>query len=91
MDKINSRIFRDIDYATLDINKHKEFIIQRVLMYGSWNDFISLLQLYGANTIKKEVLSIKDLSQEVCNFLSFYFTIPRKKFPCYSNKPSPKI
>ena len=51
--EISKRVFWDVNAAEIDYEKDCFFVIERVLNYGVWNDFKSLLQYYGDATIKE--------------------------------------
>ena len=91
---LTKSLFWDVDIKSVDFDKHKRFIIGRVLMRGSFEDFLNLLDYYGEEVIKKEIKQIRYLDKKTLRFCSFYFHIPLKDFRCYklrqsNNIPSP--
>lgn len=77
-------LFWDVDIDTIDINKHKKFIIERVIKKGSMHDWHTALSLYGKDTVRDKVLTIRTLDPKSLNFLSLYFGAEKKSFRCYS-------
>ena len=84
----NNNIFRDIKAESLDFDKNKHFIITRVLEYWSRGDFLLLVQLYGKENLRKDIILLKNLSLKTINFLCFYFDLDRNNFICYTKTQS---
>lgn len=83
---ISRRIFWDVDYDTLDYDKDRFFIIDKVMNYGLWDDFIAVLKFYGKEVIKKEIVRSPYLKKEVFNFLCFYLSLKPSQFKCYKRR-----
>jgi hypothetical protein len=64
-------LFWDTPLEKINIVKHKNYIIERVLMRGSLKDFYFLLQLY---TTEEIIIAVKN--SKTINFCSHYFGIP---------------
>lgn len=82
---LRKNLFWDVDVHSIDLEKHKRFVIARVLQRGSFEDFKNLLKFYGEKTIKKEVVQIRYLDKKTLRFCSFYFDIPKEQFRCFKN------
>jgi hypothetical protein len=50
--------FWDQDFSKLNVDKNKNYIIYKVLNYGTQNDYIELFRYYGVDTIKKTAVEI---------------------------------
>lgn len=85
---ISSLAFWDVRFEDLDFEKDKFFIIEKVLNYGLWNDFVELVKFYGRDTIKKEIIKSAYLKKDVLNFVCVYFDLKRKEFKCYNRRQS---
>ncbi len=85
---ISKRVFWDIDYESLDYEKDQFFIIDRVMNYGLWDDFIAIMRYYGKEVVKKEIVKSPYLKKKVLNFLCFYFGLSLIDFKCYSQRLS---
>lgn len=77
-------LFWDIDVEKLDLKVHSRYIIERVLKYGSLNDWLNLKKIYSLDKIKEESLQIRSLDEKTLNFLSTYFDIDKSLFRCYN-------
>lgn len=59
-DKIRKSIFWDTQIETIDWEKHKRSVIQRLLERGNGAEIKELIRFYGLNTIKEEIASISN-------------------------------
>lgn len=84
----SSHLFWDINPKELDVEKHQQFIVQRVLQYGLMNDWILLQQSLGIKEIARIAANIKDLDVKTCSFISILSHKPKEEFLCYSTKQS---
>lgn len=85
---LSSYLFWDVDQKNVDFKAHSRFIISRVLMKGTLNDWHEIKKYYGKEFIKNEVVEIKYLDNLTLNFCSTYFKIPKSNFKCSSTKQS---
>jgi hypothetical protein len=69
-------LFWDTPIEKIDIEKHKNYIIERVLSRGLLTDFYFLLQLYTSEEITSAVKKSKTLDKKTLNFCSHFFKIP---------------
>lgn len=69
-------LFWDTPVEKIDIAKHKNYIIERVLSRGLLQDFYFLLQLYTTEEITIAVKKSRVLDKKTANFCSHYFNIP---------------
>lgn len=92
MFKIKKKIaFKKSLFWDVDANKHKRFIIARILQRRSFEDFLNLLDYYGEEVINKEVVNIRFLDKKTLRFCSFYFGIPERQFRSYNFRRNKKI
>lgn len=85
---LSTSIFWDIDINSLDYEKHARFIISRVLMRGTYEDWNEIKKYYGIERIKNEIVNVRYLDKLTLNFCCIYFDIPIEKFRCYNIEPS---
>ncbi len=81
--KINSsqfpfsqNLFWDASLATIELQKHKNFVIERVLSRGFLSDFYMLQKIYSSNDIQDLLKKSKVIDAKTRNFCSIYFNIP---------------
>ena len=79
-------LFWDTDHNKLNCDKHPAYVIERVARYGTLEEWKEVLDYYGEEKIKSEILLLRDLDKKTLNYLSFRFKIPKQEFRCYSQK-----
>jgi hypothetical protein len=72
----SQNLFWDAPIETIDLQKHKNFVIERVLTRGFLDDFYVLEKIYSANEIEYLIKKSKTLDAKTRNFCSHYFNIP---------------
>ncbi|MBM3186032.1 MAG: hypothetical protein FJZ67_07010 [Bacteroidetes bacterium] len=84
----STHLFWDVDSSKIQIDEHSQFLIGRVLQYGYFKDWQTLVKLYGVEKIKETLLEIRFLDDISLHFVSNLFSIPLEKFRCYTTKQS---
>ena len=84
LSKLSIHLFWDVDFSSLDENKHSRFIIERVVSKGNINDWQAIKEIYGLQKIKNEIIEIRYIDNKTFSFLSSYFNIDKSKFRCYN-------
>ncbi len=79
--------FWDVDKGSLDLNRDREFIISRVLEYGTMDDLKVLLELYDRSDIEEAVKTTNSLSRITANFWSKMLSIPSEEINSCSMLP----
>jgi hypothetical protein len=85
---IARRIFWDTDFDALDYDKDRFYILDKVMNYGLWEDFLAVMRFYGKAVVKKEIVRSPYLKKEVLNFLCFYLGLKPSQFKCYKRRQS---
>jgi hypothetical protein len=86
----SSTIFGDTNPDTLDLETHKQFIIERVVQRGLWADWQECLRLYGRETVKNALLQARSLDKKTLSYCSVVFDVPKEEFRCYNTPPEIK-
>ncbi|OGM33749.1 hypothetical protein A3D00_04100 [Candidatus Woesebacteria bacterium RIFCSPHIGHO2_02_FULL_38_9] len=81
--------FWDVDFDSLDKNKHSFLVIKRVLDRGKTQDIRWLLDNYSKTKIKKVILTTKDLSRATGIFWANIFNLDYKDLLCLQKPYSP--
>ena len=81
--KFSENLFWDIDVEKLDIDRYPAFVIQRVLEYGSWEDWVQIRSYYSIQTIKEEVMNLRTLNPKVLHYIALYTNTDIKDYRCY--------
>jgi hypothetical protein len=82
--KLSSGLFWDIDPDELDMTKDAGLIITRVLSRGTREDWNGIKSFYGLAKIKQASINARYLDKKTLIFCSTIFSIPIKKFRCYT-------
>ena len=85
---LSPHLFWDVKQANIDAEKHKLFMIQRVLEYGLMEDWHATLSYYGKEEIATSVVQFRYLETKALHFASAIFDIPLKDFRCYAFRQS---
>jgi len=64
INNLSQHLFWDINKNNLYFEKHKKFIIQRVLEYGLLSDWKIIYNYYGINEIAQIAISLRDLDEK---------------------------
>jgi len=69
--------FWDVDFQQLDIKKHRQFILTRILNYGDKKAIEWAKKIFSKNEIKKTILSSRSLDRKSLNFWSLIFGLDK--------------
>lgn len=90
MKGLNKKLFWDIDFKSLDNEKHADFIIKRVLVSGDVGDYEFIKKQYGLDRIKSVAKKIDFPDKKSLNFWSLIFNIPQELFLCIKKSSTKK-
>jgi hypothetical protein len=88
---ISKKLFWDIDLSNFDNIRNKRLIIERVFSMGDLTDIKILIQFYGVETIKQEIINAGYLDNKTLSWVSDFFNISKTKFKCFSKKQSNQV
>jgi hypothetical protein len=84
--QLSNRAFWDIDFASLDFDKDKNFIVRKAFDRGSWNDMKWCVDYYGEEAVKEILVNAPYLRDEVVRLCSVIFKIQSENFRCSIRK-----
>jgi hypothetical protein len=84
-------LFWDVDYHSIDTEKHYPYIVERVLSVGSWENFKALIDIYGKQKVGEIAMRLRYLDKKSLAFCSAYFDLKIEQFRCYTYKQSRKV
>ena len=79
----SQNLFWDLDINTLDIDKYPAQVIERVLEYGQWDDWIKIKEYYSLETIKEIAINLRSLESTAMTFISTVTHTSIEEFRCY--------
>jgi len=82
--QFSTHLFWDADPADLDIDRHKTYIVERVLECGGWEDWLLIRNYYGLESIKEIALNIRGMYPESLSFIALMTHTPENQFRCYT-------
>ena len=88
VEQFSKNLFWDINTADIDMERNKRFIMQRVLEYGTLDDWKLIKNYYGIATIGLEMKQIRNLDDLALSFISLATGIDKEEFRCYTTKQS---
>ncbi len=74
--------FWDVSLNEIDLEKHKKFIITRILNEGDHQAVAWLFDTYDKETIKKALLSARNLSVKTTRCWQNYFGLKEEELCC---------
>ena len=80
---LRPNLFWDVDVQTIDLQKHKASVIERIVTRGRWEEFKDMLQFYGKPTVKDVVLNARWLDKRTLAFCTAFFKTPETELRCY--------
>jgi hypothetical protein len=83
-------LFWDVDPATVDLARHRKYVVARVLEYGTFADWQLLCRRFTLASIIDIARTLRSLDVKALSFLCVVGQVPRESFRCYTSKSSPR-
>nr|WP_129732211.1 hypothetical protein [Parabacteroides goldsteinii] len=88
INQFSPHLFWDIDRNKLDWNKHRAYIVERVLEYGTLSDWKFLRSYMSIDEIASFAKNFRQLDPKTLSFISTISNTPKEEFRCYITKQS---
>ena len=89
--KFSEHLFWDVDEHDIDMDKHKEFIVARVLDYGCMNDWLVIKEYYSLENLAVIAKNTRSLMPKSLAFIALVTDTQITDYRCYklaqSNPP----
>jgi hypothetical protein len=85
--KILKPVIWDYDFNTLDLEKHKKFVIARLMKYGRPEQIKWMLKRYPEEDIIETVKTSRNLDKRTANFWAVHYNIPKDEVKCLNTQP----
>lgn len=85
---LSPHLFWEYDVNTLNLQKHKDLIIKRVLEFGTDNDWQLLKKIYELEEIKNVAVNARSLDAVAMSFIALITETPIESFRCYKLQQS---
>lgn len=79
-DHLRPALFWDTDFSALDVDDHAAYVIVRVMERGTREEVRAVWNYFGAETIKKHLLSARDLSPKTISYFANQFNMSKSQF-----------
>lgn len=77
-------LFWDIDKDILDLDKSYIYIIQRVLEFGQWHDWVLIRKYYGLDKIVEACKKMRSLDSRALSYICNISNTNREEYRCYT-------
>ena len=84
----SKHLFWDVDRESLDSQKHKKMIVQRVLEYGLLHDWKMLRKCLTIQEIAAISMEMRTLDPRALSFISTISNQAKDRFRCYTTSRS---
>lgn len=85
---LDPSLFWEFNFERINPDKQIALVIERVITRGNIDQIAAMMNYYGDELMKKEIVKLKGLRHINVNFLSLMYGIPKSKFACYTRKRS---
>ena len=86
--QLSSVLFWDMDRDNIDIEKHSAGLIQRVLEYGTLQDWRITRDFYGMDRIVADCMRLRNLDPMALSFICAISNTNKEDYRCYHFKQS---
>lgn len=76
------RYFWDVEFGELDLQKHRLYVLNRILNYGDEKAIAWMWKNFKNSEIKYALSNFRDFSQKSANFWALILNLPREKVLC---------
>lgn len=80
--KISDTLLWDVDSNSIDYIKHAPFVVERVLLLSTLEDFFAIRDFYGKSQLKRIVKNLRHLDERTLSFCSIYLKVKPEEFRC---------
>ena len=86
--QFSDHLFWDVVREEVDMDVHASFIVQRVLEYGTLQDWRLLRSYYGLDTIVALCKAMRTLDPICLSFICAVFNTSKEEYRCYITRQS---
>ncbi len=83
IDCMSKHLFWDMDPMQIDLDKCPSQIIQRVLEYGEWNDWLAIRSYYGLPLIVECCQSVRTLNPVALSYICCISHTCKEDYRCF--------
>jgi len=83
---LRKELFWDMDADTLDERIHQRYIVRQVIMFGTLDEFRTILSYYGLDAIRESIKKAGYLDPKTFSFVTTILDIDKNEMLCYTKK-----
>jgi hypothetical protein len=83
IDQLSPHLFWDVNREGCKWELHKKWLVERILDYGLWEDWLILYRKVGLKEIGEIAKELRYLDSKSISFISALTGIPEGEFRCY--------
>ncbi len=87
-DRFSRHLFWDVNREELSLDKHRKFIVQRVIGHGQIQDWHLLRQCYPLEVIVATAQKLRALDPKSLSFIACMGGVSKETFRCYTSRQS---
>jgi hypothetical protein len=84
--RLSRHVFWDTDPASIDPERHENFVIARVMDRGTLDDVRAAWDFYGAERVQTALLQAPSLGAKTISFFANQFDLPREAFRAFRHR-----
>lgn len=83
-DQLDKNLFWDIEFSKLDVDARKQYIIERILGRGIWQQFKAAIEYYGKDAVANAAKEARSLDELTHNFAVYILRYQKRNFDVIS-------
>jgi hypothetical protein len=85
--QLSGHLFWDVDRAAVDPEKHRQFLVPRIMDRGTRDDVKAAWSYYGEEKIREALLNARALHKKTIAFFANQFDLSCESFRAFRNQP----
>jgi hypothetical protein len=85
-DGLSEHLYWDVERGTVDADKHRRFIIPRIMDCGTLADVKAAWAYYGETCVRDTLLNARALNKKTIAFFANQFKLPREQFRAFASR-----
>lgn len=84
-------LFWDVDPDAIDFEKHRRWVVQRILEYGRIEDWRAICKLYSLEGVVESAQQARTLDPKALAFLCLFSGKNKESFRCFTTMPYTRL
>ena len=87
---LSSVAFWDVAFDAIDVEADSQFVMNKVFNYGLWYDMLAVMNYYGLDRIRREIVNAAYLKSTAISFLCVVLDLDEHDFMAYQQRQQRK-